>query len=314
MTIARNILSFVTTWFIPMGWQETTKRIIKQLFAEQIKKIRAREEEREEKELRLRASSTPYDYAQNTELRNKHAGEDLFILCTGPSLKNIDLRPLIGKTCMSVSNFYKHELYSQINPKYHVTPNVSLDNLAKANPDPEATLNRWFEEMDRSTGDTQLFFGSRQIDFIAQRNLFRHHSVRYLHMDHPNQIPGNNNIDIARTICPVQSVPILCLILGIYMGFKKIYLLGVDHDELRAQKYEYFFDRKLMAFKDLSVAENNSLQSSHYELLKGYVFLWEQYLGIAKVAIAENIQIINLNPESFLDVFPKAKLSSEIFH
>lgn len=288
------------------------KKMFNVLFPEFSQKVRLRKEEKDERESRLKASSAPYDYSQNLEFHNKHLGEELFILCTGPSLKNVDLRPLIGKVCMSVSNFYKHEFFSQIKPLYHVTPNVDLSNLAKANSNPESALNRWFEEMERSTGDAILFFGSRQIDFITKNYLFQHRQVRYLHMAHTSQVPRNNNIDITRTICPVQSVPILCLILGIYMGFKKICLLGVDHDELRAQKYEYFFERKLMALNDVSVAGNNSLLSSHYELLKGYVLLWEQYLGIAQLAVADGIQIINLNPNSFLDIFPKDELSQII--
>jgi hypothetical protein len=306
LKLQRRFAYLIRTWCIPPGWLKVAKLVKINLY---LLFTGESWEDRLERKYRLKASLVKYDYSKNQKFRNLHAGEELFILCTGPSLKSTDLRPLIGKTCMSVSNFYKHELYSTIRPKYHVTPNVDLANLAKANADPEAALLRWFEEMDQSTGDSRLFFGSRQIDFNAQHDLFRQREVQYLHTNHANHVPDEKNIDISRTICPVQSVPILCLILAIYMGFKKVYLLGVDHDELREQKYEYFFDRKLMAFNDVSVADNNSLRSSHFELLKGFLFLWEQYLGIAAIASKNNIQIINLNPHSFLDVFPKSELA-----
>ena len=47
-------------------------------------------------------------------------GNDVFIILNGPSLKKQNLMLLKGKTLMFVNRGFKHELYRQLSPKYHV--------------------------------------------------------------------------------------------------------------------------------------------------------------------------------------------------
>ncbi|MCG6167617.1 hypothetical protein LFX25_07230 [Leptospira sp. FAT2] len=251
---------------------------------------------------------------ENAIYQNRHLGKKLFILCNGPSIKAEDLSVLKGEICMGVSNFYKHAEYGQIKPLYHVTPNVFYENLRLANPDPVQSLKDWFSEMEKCTCEAELFFGSRQMSFIEEHSFFQNRAVHFLELESQERIPNENNVDITQAIPPVQSVPIVCLILGIYMGFKEIYLLGVDHTELIADSYEYFFDRKTMAFKDPSVTKDNKLNDKKINILESYTFLWRQYLGILEVAEKRGISIINLNKHSFLDVFPKGSLSEALIY
>lgn len=50
-------------------------------------------------------------------------------------------------------------------------------------------------------------------------------------------------VDLTLKTMSVQSVPIMCLELAIYMGFSEIYLIGTEHDALTTNQYKYFYDR-----------------------------------------------------------------------
>ena len=57
---------------------------------------------------------------ENKQYKNIHQGERCFILCTGPSIKKMDLSALKHETCIAVSLFSLHKNYAEINPDYHI--------------------------------------------------------------------------------------------------------------------------------------------------------------------------------------------------
>lgn len=75
----------------------------------------------------------------------KANGEDLFIVLNGPSINKQDLSLLKGKQVMFVNRGFKHSLYAEIKPKYHVFvdnkmltgewPLTWLDEIVSMNPD-----------------------------------------------------------------------------------------------------------------------------------------------------------------------------------
>lgn len=54
------------------------------------------------------------------KFRNKHKGEDVFIVLNGPSIIEQDLSVLKGKKSMFVNRGFKHPLFPEIKPAYHV--------------------------------------------------------------------------------------------------------------------------------------------------------------------------------------------------
>lgn len=56
---------------------------------------------------------------KNICLKTKGRGKVAFLLATGPSVKNENLKVLAGKDCYSASNFFLHEDIKTINPKFH---------------------------------------------------------------------------------------------------------------------------------------------------------------------------------------------------
>jgi hypothetical protein len=118
--------------------------------------------------------------------------------------------------------------------------------------------------------------------------------------------------DISGRIPGVQSVAIMCLMAAMYMGFKKIYLLGTDHDHFRTGEYTYFYEPTVLRGKDPSTNAEGKLVGSWYDELSALAVLWGQYRTINLMAERHGIQIFNATAGGELDEFPRANLESLI--
>jgi hypothetical protein len=224
---------------------------------------------------------------QNLQLKNTFNNQTCYILATGPSINEIDLSFLKNKNCISVSNFFTHTLINEINPIFHVFA-PQHEPITR-----EAFKNWIIDAHNKLPSQTNLFLHSNDLNLISSYNIERN-IFEYLD-------GGAYPIDISKKIPPFQTVVQIAIYLAIYLGHNKIYLLGVDHDSLlNLNKSKHFY------------LENESvLVQSGYDEWKGvnllkefksHVNLWEIYQEIKTNYTGE---IINLNKNSFLDIFKK---------
>jgi len=118
-----------------------------------------------------------------------------------------------------------------------------------------------------------------------------------------------SNIAIDRGMAQVASVPIMTIALALYMGFRRIYLLGTDHAALFTGEYHYFFDRSRTVLKDTYAHQDGK---RNYDLMLDLtvnLHLWRQYAALRAIAEARGAEIVNLAKGSYLDVFPRASLA-----
>ena len=246
------------------------------------------------------------DLKKNRRFRDKHRGERCFILCNGPSVLKQDLRPLRNEVVMSVSNGYLHKDFDQIRPAYHFVPPVTYGRMT------EEDFVRWFREMDGRLGEAELFLGSTEYQLVKRHSLFPLRSVNYL-CSARSFWPGETGIiDISGLVPVIGSVPIMCLIVALYMGFKDIYLLGTDHDSLITREYKYAFEPTLLRGKDFAVDDEGSVRVPLYVELEAYLMLWKQYRHIKRIAQANGVNIYNASAGGMLDEFPRVRLAEAL--
>jgi hypothetical protein len=280
---AKEVASFISYWCIPPGIEAMLIDVARLGY------------------ILLKNSSvffTKPRLGENRKLKNIHAGQRCFILANGPSILKEDLTPLKDEICFSVSNFYKHPLYSTIKPCYHCVPNLALQEQT------ETDIITWFNEMHRGTMNAHVFLGFRQKRIVQKNKLFPGRKVNFLLTESMHIIDGKRVRDLGTNLLNPESVPIMTLLIALYMGFTKIYLLGVDHDYLKSGQYRYFFDRKEMVLKDACVSSDGQLLFTRVNNFIYAIKLWKQYILINKVAKEKGVEIVNLNQGSYLDVFP----------
>lgn len=161
-------------------------------------------------------------YKKLEKFKNKHRGERCFIVATGPSLTMKDLEVLRknNEICISVNGILKAFDSTEWRPDYYVVS------------DPFCTYT-WKDEIInmnveyKFVADYAWNYGDLDIS-----NMFKFHLLR-----EGNNKPGFSQ-DFARYSCHGNTVVYDgALQLAAYMGFKEIYLLGVDCNLYKETKH-----------------------------------------------------------------------------
>lgn len=239
---------------------------------------------------------------RNGHFRGRHSGERCFILCNGPSVLAQDLLPLRHETVMSVSSGYLHTDFQRIRPQYHLVPSITYGRMS------EDDTVRWFTEMHDKLGDAQLFLASSEYPLVKRHSLFANRSVSYICQARPFFPYEKAIIDICGAVPKVASVPIMCLIVALYMGFRDMYLLGTDHDSFATRQYKYSFEPTVLRGKDFAVDTEGKIRVPLYEELKANLLLWQQYRHVKRIAAANGRNIYNATAGGMLDEFPRIAL------
>jgi hypothetical protein len=241
----------------------------------------------------------------NIELKDKHKGGRCFLLGSGPSIKDENLKPLKNEIVFALNNFYVHDDFPEIMSgdveKYYMTAPLHP-------PQTETEWKEWFSDMENNMpNNVNLIFGiSNQINtakiIMDRHNLFEDHQKYWFYgginiNDYYNY--KLRDIDITRMIWIADTVSIYSLIFAIYMGFSEIYLLGMDNNYICNNESNYRFYKN-------GIHQNNESE----RITKGSSRTKKESLGIYKVFSQyelllkySNTKIYNISNNSLLDVF-----------
>lgn len=256
------------------------------------------------------------------ELNNKYATSALpcVIIGNGASIKNVNLARL-GKFPIFAANAYgifiedtlpPPTFYCIADPSYHDEDyhrNHRSFYQALASKCPNTILISSQETLlvaTRYARFRKLYSLAMRSDQLLATCEF---SVDYLLS---NGMPG------------VQSVSQMMIMMALLMGFRTIYLVGMDHDWLvnygtskGDAPHFYLPDPKdnITGVSELQVhnllikpLEQNAQKPSFYEEILSHKKLWEGYIRLARYAQNNGITIINSTDGGYLDVFPRAPL------
>ena len=250
----------------------------------------------------------------NIELKDKHKGQRCFLLGSGPSIKDENLKPLKNEIVFALNNFYVHDDFSEIMSgdveKYYMTAPIHP-------PQTETEWKEWFSDMEiHMPNNVNLIFGiSNQINtaksILDYHNLFENHQKYWLYgginiNDYYNYKPAN--IDITRMTWMADTVSIYSLIVAIYMGFSEIYLLGMDHNYICNKESDYRFYKNAIHQKneDKRLIKDSS-RTKHASL--GIYKIFSQYELLTNNS---HTKIYNSSRNSLLDIFNYVELEDVI--
>jgi hypothetical protein len=247
--------------------------------------------------------------SKNSEFKDVHKGQRGFVLGTGKSIRNQDLSFLKNETCLSLNLFYLHKLYSAIKPKYHIySGHINHPSLSK-----ELCLG-FYKEIENNIGHSYFFTHRADFNFINTHGLFRKHKVIYVDYSKKLDLIFVDGVDLSVPTFYVANVAIQALLIAIYMGFKEIYLLGLDHDwimEYIENESHYFYGVAEGVFNKRGT--NKMYQIRDFEwILQMSAQIWNQYKKIKRFCDSKGIKIYNATAGGLLDVFPRVEYESII--
>lgn len=228
------------------------------------------------------------------QYKNKHTGQRCFLIGNGPSLKAADLELLRNEYCFAANRIY--EIF----------------------PDTSWRPSCYF------CADSHIF--RECMGFIARLELpiiLLHEEARKYHMEYKNSsITYINNFypffvnrykyihgikispNVSHYFTGGETVTFLSIQLALYMGFKKIYLLGVDHN----------YSRKLTSTGQMIIDHSikdyfGNLQSQDYNI-QNIDTSTAAYKAALDYCQKNNITIKNATRGGKLEVFPRISFDS----
>lgn len=168
------------------------------------------------------------------EFQNKHLGKRCFIVATGPSLSIKDIRVLAEKKeiCFSMNRIFLLEQCDNWLPDYYVAADTKF-------------LKEHIRDILCFPAKTK-FIGDFVSDEVYDDTMYSIHCVT----DDVFSEPPIFSEDITHTIYCGATITYVCLQIAVYMGFKEIYLLGVDCNYNRGSKNNYFFQEEKEDYKN----------------------------------------------------------------
>lgn len=159
---------------------------------------------------------------KNFDLKQTQSTEQCFVLGNGPSLNNQDIEKLKNEVVFMVNRSFMDERYKKIKPQYHVIvdnklatgiwPLSYLDDVYNQNPEVTFILNScWFD-----LPEFQDYKEKYKIHWIDQSLQLTNFNL-------------NKKIDLTKRTYG-KNVVEQAVVVASYMGYKRIYMTGVDGD------------------------------------------------------------------------------------
>jgi len=234
---------------------------------------------------------------KNKELKDKYQGKRCFIIGNGPSINQQDLTKLSDEYTFVCNAFYLHKQLNIIAPKFYLMREpIMLNN----------SFNKIFKEMMEKinfyasqNNNTKFFFNIQYKNYIDNNKLFSRNQVYYFLF---NGSKGKRMVhDVERHKPPGRGINPFMLFLAEYLGFKDIYIIGVDLCDFKNKDEHHFypdsFGTKLKKPSNLELARGLYLHLSDMEIFYRY---FEK----------EGIQIFNAGVGGMLDTFPRVDYNS----
>lgn len=229
---------------------------------------------------RLEKYFDEYDNKEIKQFCNAHMGEECFIVATGPSLRIEDLEMIQKKyTTFSMNSIYG--IYDQTDwrPDYYAIVDAIGIDMKKE------------ELLKIECGHGFIADSSIEFDYSkmpSNMHLFHAISGKYFY----DAIPFSE--ECSKYMYSIGTITYICMQLAIYMGFKNIYLIGVDFN-YKPTGGNY------VTSKDEVILNGDFIQTSNYYVKRAY----EKALLVAQ---NKGVQIMNATRGGNLEVFKRVNL------
>lgn len=216
------------------------------------------------------------------DLKDTKIGKRCFIVGNGPSLTTTDLEKLKYEDCFAANKIYKIFEKTEWRPKYYVVADWS-------------GLND--EDADKVNVET-VFFGDHfyRLHNIKMDNAIVFYGDRLLDTK-PESFHFSN--DISKGICLGATVTYACMQIAVYMGYKEIYLLGIDHN------FAYVVDSKGNIVKNPNVEESHFFSEDASKAYADMIGMSNAYIDAKKYAEMHGIKIYNATRGGALEIYPR---------
>lgn len=238
-----------------------------------------------------------------------------FVLGTGRTIESQDLSHLYNEDVFSCSFISLIEKYKLINSQYYILPALANDPVYE-NGERKIYIREKMNFFSKTIISEMIFADYNDRNYIHYFGGFEGKKIYYLYQRGNWNKERKKIFDLCEKTPFIQTGSIMMLKVAMYMGYKKIYLLGTEHD-LVTHKYGHAYDLKKlkkMGFDkllEIALSQNMNLErKSNREILTKSLNMYNQYYYLHNMARENGIQIYNTTAGGSLDEFERVKYES----
>lgn len=232
---------------------------------------------------------------RNAVLKDVAKGKTAFVLATGPSVRDLNLGRIVGQDCYSVSNFFLHPLLSKLRPKMHFfapyhEPLVLEEYVS------------WLRKADQTLPqETAITLGIDTEEVVNENGLFSSRTVHYLGLEKAAMTIGD---DLRYPVMRPQSVPLMVIPVLLFMGYKRIVLVGCDHNILKdyGRSVSNFYAHGADPRSNATSGKN--WVAGIVQHMQNALNVFTQYRSYQKMCKKRGVEIIHTSPDGWLDFIP----------
>lgn len=220
-------------------------------------------------------------------LKNKHEGKRCFIVATGPSMTYEDLTCLDNnhEFCISMNAIFTCFSKTKWRPDCYVI--LDADGVL-------LWQDMFFKMTDipyKFIADCQPYFDYTQLDdsWYVYHSILDEFSIKNMLFSE----------DFSRKAYNGATVTYVCIQLAVYLGFKEVYLLGVDYNYKENEKNHFTDQEELDEVFDGINGQNRIQTISYFAFQKAREYADEH-----------DIKIYNASRKTCLDIFDQVKFET----
>jgi hypothetical protein len=220
---------------------------------------------------------------KNKELIVGNLEKGCLICGNGPSLLDFEFSKAKKLKIFTVNYFFKSNL-TNIEPDFHILIDNNFGKIMNSDEGLNYTIKSY-----QNNNKTRFIL---RYDFINIIKKIDSKLERAFFVDGKLiQFDNYLKLNMTRPMTAAHNVVIMAIQTAIYMGFKKIYLIGCENNFFGNYKH-FYDDQSLSHYKPSSWdgLEYVDLAFKHYDALNAY-------------CINNRIEIINLTPKSYINSF-----------
>lgn len=250
-----------------------------------------------------------HEMSRNRKLQNVHQGKRCFIVGNGPSLKHHDLSQLTNEFVFTVNYMMKGEAFKTLDSNYHLFFDPIVFGLDPENEDDKLKIDLIAKTNETNPDMTYIIPYRRRGNFLK---LFPEHKFTFIY-NYKTFTPALQNAASLHRITPgFQNVIVYAINTALYMGFKEIYLLGVDMTGF-LEHFEYnkindhwghsYVKTQQEKEKILKILQEQKIDNEFY--LKTYGKTFEHLKTMQKNVLAAGSELYNASEHGALDFIPR---------
>lgn len=252
----------------------------------------------------------------NKRFYNIHKGKRCFIVANGPSTREVDFSSLSNEITFTVNQMARNPEFTKLNANYHLWADRVFFEIDDNKPEDLEMLDV-IKSVNRISPSTEVFYESMARTMIDKYKLKETTHVNYFQvLDLDPRHMERSFIDFTNPVPNYPTVVDYAILLAVYMGFSRIYLLGCDCSGIvniamnkmkQAQESLYSFEMTENAAKRL---EHYAQQRSMFDELTSQAAMFKSYEALDEYCKQNGAKLMNATHGSLLDCLERVKLEN----